>query len=46
LAQRTGLTAGIDHDLRLLKRHLPYHESDHVLNIAFNLLAGLSHYVG
>jgi Transposase DDE domain group 1 len=40
LAQRTGLTAGIDHDLHLLKRHLPYHESDHVLNIALNILAG------
>src|SRR6516225_10572875 len=40
LARRTGLIAGIDHDLHLLKRHLPYHESDHVLNIAFNLLAG------
>jgi hypothetical protein len=40
LAQRTGLVAGIDHDLHLLKVHLPYHESDHVLNIAFNLLAG------
>jgi hypothetical protein len=40
LAQRTGLVADIDHDLHLLKRHLPYHESDHVLNIAFNLLAG------
>jgi len=40
LARRTGLVADIDHDLHLLKRHLPYHESDHVLNIAFNLLAG------
>jgi hypothetical protein len=40
VAQRTGLIAAIDHDLHLLKRHLPYHESDHVLNIAFNLLAG------
>ena len=40
LAQRTGLVAGIDHDLHLLKRHLPYHESDHVLNIALNILAG------
>jgi DDE family transposase len=40
VAQRTGLVAGIDHDLHLLQRHLPYHESDHVLNIAFNLLAG------
>ena len=24
----------------MLKIHLPYHESDHVLNIAYNLLAG------
>jgi Transposase DDE domain group 1 len=40
LARRTGLIAAIDHDLHLLKRHLPYHESDHVLNIALNLLAG------
>jgi hypothetical protein len=30
----------IDRNLNLLKRHLPYHESDHVLNIAFNVLAG------
>ena len=30
----------IDHNLHLFKRHLPYHESDHVLNIAFNILAG------
>jgi hypothetical protein len=40
VARSTGLIAGIDHDLHLLKRHLPYHESDHVLNIAFNILAG------
>src|SRR3954471_11689643 len=40
LARRTGLTAAIDHDLHLLKKHLPYHESDHVLNIALNILAG------
>ena len=24
----------------MLKRHLPYHESDHVLNIAYNALSG------
>ena len=30
----------IDANLHLLKVHLPYHESDHVLNIAFNTLAG------
>jgi len=40
IARRTGLIAAIDRALHLLKRHLPYFESDHVLNIAFNLLAG------
>jgi hypothetical protein len=40
LARATGLIRDIDRDLHLLKRHLPYHESDHVLNIALNLLAG------
>jgi Transposase DDE domain group 1 len=40
LAQKVGLIQEIDRNLHLLKRHLPYHESDHVLNIAFNLLAG------
>jgi Transposase DDE domain group 1 len=40
IARRTGLIAAIDHRLHLLKRHLPYFESDHVLNIALNILAG------
>ena len=40
LARRTGLIADIDHEMHLLKRHLPYHESDHVLNIALDILAG------
>jgi len=40
LAQRVGLIKAIDQSLHLLKVHLPYHESDHVLNIAYNLLAG------
>jgi hypothetical protein len=40
LARRLGLVHDIDEDLHLLKRHLPYFESDHVLNIAYNLLAG------
>ena len=40
LARRTGLTTAIDEHLRLLKVHLPYHESDHVLNIAYNILCG------
>lgn len=38
LAQQTGLAAAIDEKLHLLKRHLPYPESDHVLNIAYNIL--------
>ncbi len=40
LVQRINLIEDIDRNLHLLKRHLPYHESDHVLNIAFNILAG------
>jgi hypothetical protein len=40
LARKGGLIQDLDRDLHLLKRHLPYHESDHVLNIAYNLLAG------
>ena len=40
LARKTGLIDDIDQNLHLLKRHLPYHESDHVLNIAFNVIAG------
>jgi hypothetical protein len=43
LARRTGLINDIDHNLHLLKRHLPYHESDHVLNLALNILAGGTH---
>ena len=40
LGRRLGLAAAIDRVLNLLKRHLPYHESDHVLNIAYNALCG------
>jgi hypothetical protein len=40
LARRVGLIGRIDAELHLLKRHLPYHESDHVLNIAYNILSG------
>jgi Transposase DDE domain group 1 len=43
VARRSGLITDIDRELHLLKRHLPYHESDHVLNIAFNILAGGTH---
>jgi hypothetical protein len=40
LSQKLGLVEAIDRRLVLFKMHLPYHESDHVLNIAYNLLAG------
>ena len=40
LVKRLGLDREINARLGLLKVHLPYHESDHVLNIAYNLLAG------
>ena len=40
MAQRLGLVEEIDQHLELLKVHLPYHESDHVLNIAYNVLVG------
>jgi hypothetical protein len=40
VAQRLGLVHDINENLHLLKRHMPYFESDHVLNIAYNLLAG------
>ena len=40
LARRTGLIDAIDRGVRRLKAHLPYHESDHVLNIAYNILCG------
>jgi len=40
MAQRLGLVEAINQNLELLKVHLPYHESDHVLNIAYNVLVG------
>lgn len=40
MVQRLGLVDQIDKSLELLKVHLPYHESDHVLNLTYNLLAG------
>src|SRR5262245_35702823 len=38
LIRKLGLAAAIDERLHLLKYHLPYHESDHVLNFAYNAL--------
>lgn len=38
LARQIGLIDAIDNRLHVLKIHLPYHESDHVLNLAYNAL--------
>jgi hypothetical protein len=38
MLSKLRLAAAIDARLHLLKIHLPYHESDHVLNLAYNAL--------
>ncbi|MES9901710.1 MAG: IS1380 family transposase, partial [Sedimenticola sp.] len=38
--KKIGLDKEIDNNLKLLKYHRPYHESDHVLNITYNTLLG------
>ena len=38
LAEQTGLVEAIDRRLHLLMVHRPYHESDHVLNLAYNAM--------
>jgi len=43
LANRVGLPSAINGALKLLKKHLPYWESDHVLNIAYNTMCGGRH---
>ena len=40
MVRRIGLAKEINAGLNLLKIHKPYHESDHVLNIAYNVLCG------
>ncbi len=43
LVGSVGLAHDIDASVGLLKLHRPYHESDHVLNIAYNALCGGVH---
>jgi len=38
LARAVGLVEAIDRRVHVLKVHRPYHESDHVLNLAYNAL--------
>jgi hypothetical protein len=40
LARHVGLIEELDRRVEVLKVHLPYHESDHVLGIAYNILSG------
>lgn len=40
LARVIGLVDALDEKVHVLKAHKPYHESDHILNIALNVLAG------
>lgn len=40
LVRKLGLVEKLDDQLSLLKKHRPYFDSDHVLNIAFNFLCG------
>lgn len=40
LARHTGLIQEIDRRVTVLKMYLSYHESDHVLGIAYNILCG------
>jgi hypothetical protein len=40
LVRSIGLAQSIDERVEVLKRHFPYHESDHVLNLAYNIMTG------
>jgi hypothetical protein len=40
LVRKVGLAQHIDSAVEVLKQHRPYHESDHVLNVAYNILCG------
>ena len=40
MVTKMGLPGTLDAGLPLFQRHVPYHESDHVLNMAYNVLCG------
>jgi hypothetical protein len=40
LVEHLGLAETLNKRLSLLKRHLPYHESDHILNLVYNIITG------
>ena len=40
MVRSLGLAEAIDEHVEVFKRHFPYHESDHVLNLAYNIVCG------
>jgi hypothetical protein len=40
LVNKVGLVEAINRGLRILERHRPYSDADHILNIAYNALCG------
>lgn len=40
MVRAIGLADSIDERVHVFKRHFPYHESDHVLNLTYNVLSG------
>ena len=38
--RQLGLVEALDDNVKVLKRHFPYHESDHILNLTYNLMTG------
>jgi hypothetical protein len=40
MVRSIGLAESIDRRVAVFKRHFPYHESDHVLNLTYNLMSG------
>ena len=40
MVRTLGLAETIDERVHVFKRHFPYHESDHVLSLAYNVLCG------
>ena len=40
LVKRLGIAKTLDTRVEVLKRHFPYHESDHILSMIYNLVSG------
>jgi len=40
MVRSIGLAGSIDERVHVFKRHFPYHESDHVLSLVYNVLCG------